>query len=77
MYEGSKEAMVSKHTSGTAILTNPAPPLSAAIPASAAAPLIPREEPTISAVPKSPLCASAFRGGSFGRGSFVEFDMAT
>jgi hypothetical protein len=77
MYDGSKEATVSKHASGTASRTNPAPPLSAAIPASAAAPLIPREEPTISAVPKSPLWASAFRGGSFGSGSFEEFVMAT
>ena len=66
MYDGSKPATVSSTTSGTASRTSPAPPRSAAMPASAAAPAIPRDPPTISASPKSPLCASGRRGGRRG-----------
>ena len=52
MYEGSKAATVSRHTSGTASRTSPAPPRKAAIPARPIAPAIPLEPPTTRAKPK-------------------------
>jgi len=55
MYDGSKPATVSTHGSGTATRTRPAPPRRAAIPASAAAPDMPRDPPTTKVSPKSPL----------------------
>jgi hypothetical protein len=51
IYDGSKDATVSRHTSGTAKVTKPAPARKAAIPDSATAPHMPREPPTSSARP--------------------------
>ena len=72
MYDGSKPATVSRMISGTATRTSPAPPRSAAMPAIATAPAIPRDPPTISARPKSPFWASGRRGGR--RGNALSWD---
>ena len=64
MYDGSNEATTSRHASGMARRTNPAPPRSAAMPASETAPVMPRDPPISSARPKSPLWLSGARGGS-------------
>ena len=52
---------------GDATVTSPAPALSAAIPAIAAAPVLPRDPAMTSTRPKSPLCESADRTGTISR----------
>src|SRR5437868_1871404 len=71
MYDGSIEATTSSTQIGTASVTSPAPLRNAAWPASEIAPLIPRDPPTKSARPKSPLWLSASRVRSEGNGVLV------
>jgi hypothetical protein len=64
--EGSIDATIGRTLFGVATRTNPAPARSAALPARAAAPLIPMLPAIMQTLPKSPLCASVTRGFSFG-----------
>ncbi len=59
-------SMMGFRLSGTATVTSPAPALCAAQAVMQPAPVRPGEQAMISTRPKSPLCASAARGGSTG-----------
>ena len=64
--EGSIDATIGRILFGIATRTNPAPARSAALPARAAAPLMPILPAIMQTLPKSPLCESVARGFSFG-----------
>jgi hypothetical protein len=64
--DGSIDATIGRMLLGVATRTNPAPARKAALPARAAAPLIPILPAIMQTLPKSPLCSLLARGFNFG-----------